>query len=34
MNVGAQCFGKRVIARHGVLLAVFLTQPDRPFIAA
>src|ERR1700736_3190588 len=30
VDVGAQGLGERVMARHGVLLAAFLMQPDRP----
>src|ERR1700730_16564199 len=30
VDVGAQCLGERVMARHGVLLAAFLMQPDCP----
>lgn len=30
VDVGAQRLGKGVMARHAVLLAVFLMQPDRP----
>jgi tetratricopeptide (TPR) repeat protein len=34
VDVGAQCFSKRVMARHAVLLATFLMQPARPSDAA
>ena len=34
VNVGAQRFGKRVMTRHGMQLAVFLMQLDRPSGAA
>ena len=30
VDIGAQRLSKRVMARHGVLLAAFLMQPDRP----
>jgi len=30
IDVGAQRLGKRVMARHRMLLAAFLMQPDRP----
>jgi hypothetical protein len=34
VDVGVNCFGERVMARHCVLLAAFLMQPDRPRGAA
>jgi hypothetical protein len=29
-NIGMQHFGKYMMTWHGVLLAAFLVQPDRP----
>jgi hypothetical protein len=30
VDIGAQRLGERVMAGHGVLLAAFLMEPDRP----
>jgi hypothetical protein len=32
VDVGAQRLSKRVMARHHVLLATFLVQPDQPAV--